>query len=140
MKSCKKCGENKPLEGFYPHPQTKDGRRSTCKTCENVQARAWHAANPDRRKIIKRRYWLKIHYGITPEQYDEILAAQDGRCACCETRTPGGTGGFAVDHCHTTGKIRGLLCSNCNAGIGKLGDGVEGVARALAYLQRSEAH
>jgi hypothetical protein len=82
---------------------------------------------------------LKKNFGITPEQYDEMLAAQGGVCASCSTDKPGGPYGiFAVDHDHSTGKVRGLLCKNCNLAIGMLGDSAEGVRKALAYLTREE--
>ena len=72
---------------------------------------------------------------MTPEQYDEILMSQKGCCACCGTHHTEIKKGLAVDHCHETGSIRGLLCLNCNTGIGKLGDDVDGLLKALAYLQ-----
>jgi hypothetical protein len=52
------------------------------------------------------------------------------------TSTPQGRGTFHVDHCHETGKIRGLLCHSCNTGIGKLGDNLEGLQKAVSYLER----
>jgi len=78
-----------------------------------------------------RRHWLKWKYGITEEEYDALLAKQEGRCAVCrgipETRMP-------VDHDHNTGRVRGLLCQNCNRALGLMGDNVEALRRAVAYL------
>lgn len=81
---------------------------------------------------------LKANYGITPEQYDEMLAYQQGRCAVC-----GGTDPFAkhhnlfaVDHDHITGKVRGLLCAKCNTGIGQLRDDPDLLIAAAAYVRR----
>jgi hypothetical protein len=138
-KTCKKCGEVKPLEAYYEHPRTRDGRKGSCKACDAVKTNAWRRDNPERTKAINRRVKLKKNFGITPEQYDEMLAAQGGVCASCSTDKPGGPYGiFAVDHDHSTGKVRGLLCKNCNLAIGMLGDSAEGVRKALAYLTREE--
>jgi hypothetical protein len=84
---------------------------------------------------------LKKLYGITIEDYDELYNKQNGLCAIC-----GGEGIAAreldrvllhVDHCHETGKVRGLLCRRCNHGIALLGDNVEGLERALKYLSQT---
>lgn len=101
-------------------------------TEETIKRRAYHAAryaeNPTRykrqrpeyfkeyyqnNKHLKRAYKLQTLYGITPEQYDEMLAAQDGRCGNCR-ELPKSNKRFAVDHDHNTGKVRGLLCDLCN--------------------------
>lgn len=85
----------------------------------------------------KRRYnWFK-RYGITPEEYDKLYVAQDGKCAICEATRGSDTAEYlCVDHCHETGAIRGLLCNSCNRGIGNLKDSVQLVTKALAYLTR----
>ena len=74
-------------------------------------------------------------YGLTPEQHVAMFEAQGGLCAIC--RGEGGKKGLAVDHCHDTGVVRGLLCGECNIGIGKLGDTPEGLMRALKYLREA---
>ena len=84
---------------------------------------------------INRKHNLKSKYGITPEDYDRMLAEQGGRCKVCMTDEPGSRGIFVVDHCHETGKNRGLLCSKCNTAIGQLGDDVTMLERAIMYLK-----
>lgn len=138
-KTCKGCGEPKLLERFYGRKGNRDGLSNTCRTCEDVRSRAWQAANPERTRVTNKRTALRRYYGMTIEQYEEMLLGQDGRCACCGTDKPGGPGGtLHVDHNHRTGKVRGLICSDCNTGIGKLGDDLNGVANAMAYLQRAD--
>lgn len=137
-KRCKDCGEVKPLDEFGADKRRTDGKKSYCKPCENARKAAWTKANPDKDAESQRRARLKANYGITPEQYEEMLEAQGGRCACCGTTEPGGNGAFNVDHCHDSNEIRGLLCSNCNAGIGKLGDNLDGVWQAMLYLVKYE--
>lgn len=78
---------------------------------------------------------LKKNFGITLEQFGEMLRAQGGVCALCSTDNPKGRGAFHVDHDHVTGSIRGLLCHACNTGLGSLGDDPMRVTRAVKYLR-----
>ena len=85
---------------------------------------------------LRNRNYLR-KYGITTEQYEELLAAQDYCCALCGSDDPKTSYGFAVDHCHATGRLRGLLCFSCNKALGMLGDTEESLERALRYLRGS---
>jgi len=81
---------------------------------------------------------LKSAYGITPEKYDEMLAAQGGVCAICKNEdTKHKSNYFPVDHNHSTGEVRGLLCSTCNTGLGLFGDSIDTLMGAAAYLMSS---
>lgn len=87
----------------------------------------------------KRRH-LERKYGITPEIWQEMYDGQGGVCALCQI--PGRTGKhgkLAVDHCHSTGRVRGLLCAPCNVAVGILGDSPERLERVLAYLRGQDA-
>ena len=138
-KPCRDCGEVKPLDEFYKDSKAKDGKQGVCKPCDSVRRKAYKDADPERASMQRHRSKLKLRYGMTVEQYDELLEAQDGRCACCGTTEPGrGDNRFFVDHCHDTGEVRGLLCHKCNAGIGYLGDNVDGVWQAMLYLVKYE--
>lgn len=90
--------------------------------------------HPDRVRSSDRRQKLRGKFGITEGEYDELLDLQDGRCAICGS-LPGGKA-LAVDHCHTSGKVRGLLCLKCNTALGLMGDDVERLAAATDYLKR----
>jgi hypothetical protein len=108
---------------------------------EKILARnkAYREANPDKMKISYRRNYLKkkfLSYGITETQYNELLLKQDGRCAICLTDKPTQPG-WHIDHDHTTGEVRGILCQKCNIGIGLLQDNPAIVKSALSYLERS---
>ena len=92
----------------------------------------------DRRKksLTARPRFLRKNYGITEADFDRMLVEQGGTCALC--RDPNARcryGRLNVDHCHETGRVRGLLCSGCNVSIAALGDNAEGLARALAYVR-----
>jgi DNA-directed RNA polymerase subunit RPC12/RpoP len=78
---------------------------------------------------------LFIKYGITLEDYNSKLKDQNNRCAICKKEYIEGEIAFAQDHCHYTNKNRGILCSNCNRGIGMLQDSVDIIANALQYLE-----
>ena len=94
------------------------------------QSREWYQANPERVRSAKD--WKQ--YGITPDDYARMFAAQGGRCAICRTDTPGGGRRWAVDHDHQTGKVRGLLCGACNTGLGLLRDSSENLTAARNYV------
>jgi hypothetical protein len=80
---------------------------------------------------------IRLH-GLTPARLKYIRTSQGNRCAICDDEL--GTGKQVhVDHCHRTNRVRGILCAKCNTGLGKLGDDIEGLRRALAYLERFEA-
>jgi hypothetical protein len=78
---------------------------------------------------------LKKHFGITIDDYFDMLDSQGGGCAICDGRENGRYEYMSVDHCHKTGRIRGLLCSNCNRGIGLLRDDPELLEKAAKYLR-----
>jgi hypothetical protein len=93
--------------------------------------RAWYQENRDRVLADRRRQ----KYAITPEQVEELCAAQGGRCAICADAFTT-TRNTHVDHCHTTGVVRGMLCNHCNRGLGCFRDRPEVLGEAIAYLQK----
>lgn len=99
------------------------------------KAKAWSVANKQRKADLSRKSRLKLEYGITPEQYQQMLSAQDGKCGICSNK-PIET--LSVDHDHVTGQIRGLLCGKCNKALGLLNDNEQGVQNALNYLKRGK--
>ena len=88
------------------------------------KSRRWYAANPGQNRVWK--------YGLSKSRYDAMVAFQHGLCAICHQAPERG---LYVDHDHTTGHIRGLLCLKCNSAIGLLGDSIEMVEDALEYLR-----
>ena len=99
------------------------------------------------RAARSRRCLLNTRYGLTEEQYDQLLEAQDGKCLICGSTEPGGIGKvghsgvkrFHVDHCHSTGKVRGLLCGHCNKGLGHFMDDTLRLQKAIRYLNGGHA-
>ena len=98
----------------------------------DAKHREWLKGNRERHAD----YMRKSRMGITRPEYDTMLKAQGGACAICGVRSKKPR--LTVDHCHKTGGIRGLLCHMCNSGLGLLGDTVERMTSALAYLRRNK--
>lgn len=96
----------------------------------------WRKANPEKARLIGWRYELKKLYGITVEQYNEMLESQGGVCAICHDNNIRELK-LAVDHDHETGKVRGLLCDRCNRGIGLLRT-IKNVKSAYKYLKENQ--
>lgn len=121
-KTCPRCGEDKPM-GRYPKATRRaDSHQSVCAACGVVL-----------RRTTQRDSDLYRKFGITGAEYDDIKREQGGVCAICEGQPRGG-GAFHVDHDHATGHVRGLLCTNCNTGLGQFHDDAELLVVARAYL------
>jgi hypothetical protein len=145
-KRCRLCKETKPEGAFYPSKDFHDGLDRTCKACRKDRHDKWRRknleyvatqqrerarANPE----VHMEYERKKRYGMERGQYDQMLAAQRGRCAICGTDDPSPRRSFAVDHCHDTGKVRALLCTGCNAGIGHFKHSTAYLRSAIKYLE-----
>jgi hypothetical protein len=102
---------------------------------EKAKKQKYNASHPEK---LKEWEWKRSGIHITHEDYEGLLAAQDYRCAICGTHASDLNKALAVDHDHNTGKIRGLLCSACNVGIGNLKDKSEIAAAAFRYLRLHE--
>lgn len=111
-------------------------RKSHAMYCSReCMARHVRARNYDTERA--RDYNRKYHYGLSSEEFTEILTAQDGKCAICGTTDwPGRHNKPHVDHCHETGLVRGVLCTNCNSGLGQFRDRTDLLEAAIAYLRR----
>lgn len=108
------------------------GRRVDAKHCSRAcQAAAWHRANPE---SVSRSYYLKT-YKLTDEDVQQMLDAQGGCCAICGTQEPRQ---WHLDHCHTSGRVRGVLCRACNHGLGNFRDTVKHLQAAISYLERAQ--
>ncbi len=139
MKTCNICHASKPLDAFSALKKGADGRHPACKACRSEQSRARY--NSNRHEILeRRREWRRESgayrrqaYGLSKEEFTSLVAAQNGRCAIC-FEVPAGRG-FHVDHCHRTGRIRGLLCRGCNLALGNMKDDPVRLVKAADYLR-----
>ncbi len=133
MKTCTKCNQEKPLEDFIKDRRRKQGYASTCKPCDLIRNRKYRKEYPEKRRATNRTQLLKSRYNMSDEDYDTLHTSQGGVCKICSK--PESSGGYlVVDHCHTTGKVRGLLCHNCNKGLGMFKDQASLLNSAINYL------
>lgn len=149
MLSCSRCKEEKSEHEFQVNNAVPTKRDRYCRDCTRVLRRANYIreqSNPERAAKSRARKrnrdqtgnQLRIRYGISVEEYQKMLAAQGGVCAICqrsETKTRcGKLCRLAVDHSHTTGAIRGLLCNTCNTMLGNVRDNIDILQAAIEYL------
>lgn len=138
MKKCSKCKKVKKLSEFSKRTTARDGLMFQCKLCSKEYAQKPEAKA--RSKVNKRNFCFKRNYGITLEQYRNMLTNQNNVCSICgkeETVVVRGTRHIlSVDHCHGTNRIRGLLCGKCNRGLGAFDDNIDVMASAISYLKQ----
>jgi hypothetical protein len=154
-KECARCHRELPrTEAFY-HRAGK-WFQGACKACVCARTAAWVAAHPERARVNSlasakrarkanphkyhtkdRAFDLKRKYGLTIEDYNRMLSAQNGVCAICK-RPPTGKHRLAVDHCHTTNRNRGLLCAPCNTALNRLEAVANWAEKAASYLTGSK--
>ena len=132
MKTCSRCSRELPFTSF--HKKGRGYRRPECKDCfKAARPRAGGASAAGIAASDKAAYQRYYKYGLTDEDYEQMLAAQGGVCAICESPDPRASA-WQVDHDHKTGRVRGLLCRPCNVALGLLSDDVIRMARAIRYL------
>jgi hypothetical protein len=139
MKQCVKCKEFKLFTEFSKHIRHKDGHRTRCKPCEAEDAKIRKTRDLEQNylgtRLKERAANLKRVFGMTLEEYEQKAEKQGNVCAICGGLCKSGKN-LAVDHDHETGKIRDLLCGNCNVGLGKFQDNPELLIKAADYLRK----
>ena len=120
MKVCTRCEIRKKNCAFSKRSRSSTGLQAWCRACQREDK-------------------LQSRYGISSEDYQALYDKQWGVCALCERGEHEMNRELCIDHCHDTNRIRGLLCFDCNTSLGKLGDNVEGLTKALEYLIIAEA-
>lgn len=149
--TCGKCQISKPLLEFHKNSARKSGFSAYCKDCVRQYHQGWRAKNPEEAKRRNREANRKFdrsdagktasrrknakRYGLTLEQYDEVLARNSGLCAICNERAA-----TCLDHCHLTLTVRGGLCTTCNKGLGLFYDRIDLLQKAIEYLAVVSPH
>lgn len=143
-KKCNKCKKVKPLEDFNNSLKTKDGKGYQCRQCDSDHCKKYYREHKQERLDANRIYQEKNpsvyrasryrrRYGITLEEYNTLLEFQKGVCAICG-KPEMMHKQLVVDHDHKTGKVRGLLCTNCNKALGNAFDDVGVLRNMITYL------
>jgi hypothetical protein len=158
-KKCGKCGRTLPTSDFHVRRRKgcRDSLQSWCKACQLERHNAWKEKNRERYLASRRRRrrdrleagsqevrrQILCKYGLTLEQYSEMLAKQGGCCAICglpeRARNQHGQLSLSVDHSHTSGRVRGLLCRSCNTILGMAKENAGVLERAIDYIVRDVA-
>ena len=132
------CG-NETIVGFYQLT------RGNTKSCGCLSYRTGtespnYIHGKSKTKDYELNFQLKRNYGISLDEYHELVKQQNGVCAICKSPPPEGRKKrLSIDHCHDTGVVRGLLCDNCNRSLGLLKDSIDVLENAIQYLKNSLA-
>jgi len=138
-KICAKCKINKSFDDFYKSKKgCKNGLTPRCKYCHYIQTREWRKKNKEKIPNYCRKHGLKTRYGLSIEDFEKLKKFQNNCCAICgdipNIEKPSQANKLHVDHCHITGKIRGLLCHLCNRGIGLFRERKDLLQKGIDYL------
>lgn len=151
---CRRCEIPKAIDQFWKSSYKSSGLLQYCKTCANLNRKETRHRqksgdikhtfkfnsldkNTVEYKNHQRNRKLKVTYGITLDDYNKMFSIQSGCCDICKTHQSQLKRPLDVDHNHDTGEVRGLLCSNCNTGIGLLKDSSEILTLAIKYLEKN---
>lgn len=167
-KKCTKCGKRKRLKYFYKHKTTRDGYHTQCKKCCRKISDEWAKKNwnkvlkscrkyyknnrqkiyerkknkwkkhPIKRKRYQQEKHLKYKFNLTLKEYKILIEKQKGKCLICNKKPKNKIKKLSIDHDHKTGKIRGLLCHNCNVIIGLAHEDIKILKNIAKYLQRKK--
>jgi hypothetical protein len=152
---CRRCEKDLPITEFWKSSYKASGYLQYCKECTNLNRKEYRdrqktGTTKYTRKFTKEDYEtpeykehqrdrsLKRIYGISIEDYNLLFTNQDGSCAICKIHQSKLKRPLDVDHDHETGKVRGLLCSNCNTSLGLLKDSTELLSHAIKYLEKNK--
>ena len=160
-KTCPKCGIDKELDEFYKDQTRRDGLQGHCKECDKQRHKQYYETHKKEKKQYDKQYYkthregtiehqkqynkthreeikqygLKKRYNISIEEFNQMLVNQNHKCKICGVdELNAGKKGLSVDHDHKSGKVRGLLCSNCNTAVGLLKENINILKSAIKYL------
>lgn len=166
-KRCTKCASDKPVSDFAIIKAT-GKLTSNCRECRKASCRSWYLRNidserersrnrmkvygpkkraankkwalenPEKARHHSRKKLLGKKYNMTIEEHDALFASQGFACAACGADAPNSKKGWSTDHCHSSGRVRGILCHHCNVGIGHAKDNIETLRNWIAYLEKSK--
>ena len=153
---CTKCDQDYSKDGMSKDCSRRDGISSWCKKCRATSTKQWARKYPEKVQVQKLKKiesrecnWrtdpkgsyikqrdavLRCRYGISLDQYDEMLSQQGHQCAICHKDARKMTYMLHVDHCHESGIVRGLLCAPCNVYLGAINDNPDAMKRGAEYL------
>lgn len=134
---CSWCKQMKPQSDFHKDSSNKYGKAYYCKSCANEKSRIFYKTiDKIKRRQVQRNAHLKRTFGITLEEFNTIYSNQEGLCNICSIPLQKIGTYTHVDHDHKTNKVRGILCTNCNRGLGHFQDNILNLKNAVKYLKK----
>lgn len=124
MKTCNRCGKIKELFEFSKRSDRPSGIQSKCKDCEREV----------RRKYYKPHEAIRRKLNISDTEYNQLISESNNCCNICNRVLDK----KCIDHCHTTNKVRGVLCNNCNTALGLVGDNIQTLESMIKYLNKHQ--
>lgn len=145
MKRCSKCEQDKSLDEFWKHSRGRDGRQAECISCMQERRRVWKKKNPNysrewyqRNRETEAAKQQARKYGLDPQAVNDMFLSQGGQCAACFDAL--GDGHWRhIDHCHATGRVRGILCRHCNTALGFFNEDPAKLHALANYVERHHA-
>lgn len=134
MKKCPKCGKTKEYSEFGKSVSRKDGLTGHCKGCISLYHAGRYLKDHEWRRRVQGDL-IRRKYGLTKETWTDLFQKQGGVCDICK-KIPTGKRGLGVDHDHSTGKVRGLLCSPCNTALGMLKESISVAESLIQYIEK----
>lgn len=138
IKKCSTCQVLKSLDSFNKNKTKKDGLNTLCRDCSNKKSKRYYLLNKQMHikkvAVYKSNHKAKViasRLKINESEVQAILDASNSLCAICHRKTK-----LVVDHCHSSNKVRGLLCNSCNKGLGFFEDNVERLSSAIKYIEQ----
>lgn len=140
LKYCPKCKTDKALELFNKHAKERDGLQRLCRDCQKESSKKY--LSTDKGATTTRQAHLRRKYSMDLQAYEELLLSQGNKCKICGvgSNSDSRANYLVIDHNHTTGEIRGLLCTKCNALLGLAQDREDILEEAKQYLQNSRVN
>ena len=144
-KCCSVCKVLLSLDKYHKSKSTKDGYSYRCKNCDYQARIKYRTERKLQYQTVTRKEYRKRVYGLSDDSFNTLWKKQKGKCPICDKTLTDALGNkhlpskAVIDHCHKTGKIRGILCTMCNKGLGLLGDNINGLKKAVQYLN-AEVH
>lgn len=144
-KECCICNTRKPFSDFFNYKNKNDGKSYRCKSCDDLARKKWAIDNPERAHLSQRERNLKHRFSVDLKWYEKQFEKQNYSCAICKSKTNKTAGdrefwNFSVDHCHNSGKVRGILCNNCNRALGLFQDNPKLIRKAAEYVEEHRTH
>ena len=125
---CIKCNKIKPKQAFQKDSRRKNGIQRQCRKCKALYDKEYAKRKKEHKKHVQRKYL----YGITKEEYETLLLKNNNKCHICSSDSK-----LHVDHCHSTGKVRGMLCHGCNTSLGLLKESKDTLNNMINYLENN---